>query len=102
MGQDSGHWVQHSNFEHAASPHASHGVVDVQVVAGRLINGFSRKDWLLAVVYRGANGFIKDAAGLCPAPFPGVENVNLTGLIHGHFDYIDKSPEILDLLNLYD
>lgn len=72
------------------------------VVAGRLVNGFSRKDWLLAVVYRGANGFIKDAAGLCPAPFPGVENVNLTGLIQSHFDYIHQTGEILDLIDLYD
>ena len=71
------------------------------VVAGRLINGYSRKDWLLAVVYRGGNGFIKDAAGLGPAAFPGVENVNLTGLVQGHFEYIDKAGEILDLINLY-
>ena len=72
------------------------------VVSGRFINGFSRKDWLLAVVYRGANGFIKDAAGLCPAPFPGVENVNLTGLIQGHFEYIDRAGEILELIGLCD
>ena len=71
------------------------------VVAGRLINGYSRKDWLLAVVYRGANGFIKDAAGLGPVAFPGIENVNLTGLIGGHFDYSEKSGEILDLIDLH-
>lgn len=72
------------------------------VVAGRLINGYSRKDWLLAVVYRGANGFIKDAAGLGPIASTGIENVNLTGLVQGHFEYIDKAGEILDFINLYD
>ena len=51
------------------------------VVSGRLINGFSRKDWLLGIVYRGTAGFVKDAAGLGPVPFPGVENINLTSLI---------------------
>ena len=39
--------------------------------AGRLINGYSRKDWLLFAVYRGTNGFLKTPAGLCPAPFTG-------------------------------
>ena len=72
------------------------------VVAGRLINGYSRKDWLLAVVYRGANGFIKDAAGLGPVASPGIENVNLTGLVQGHFEYISKVGEILELISLYD
>lgn len=72
------------------------------VVAGRLINGYSRKDWLLAVVYRGANGFIKDAAGLMPIAIPGIENVNLTGLVQGHFEYTDKVGEILDFINLYE
>lgn len=71
------------------------------VVAGRLINGYSRKDWLLAIVYRGSNGFIKDAAGLGPIAMSGIENVNLTGLIQGHFEYIDKVAEILDLIGLY-
>ena len=51
------------------------------VVSGRLINGFSRKDWLLGIVYRGTAGFVKDAAGLGPVPFIGVENINLTSLI---------------------
>jgi hypothetical protein len=54
------------------------------VVSGRLINGFSHKDWLLGVVYRGTAGFVKDAAGLGPAPYPGVENVNLTSLVQVH------------------
>lgn len=70
------------------------------VVAGRLINGYSRNDWLLAVVYRGANGFIKTAAGFTAAPFPGVENVNLSNLVQGHFEYIEKAGEILELLGL--
>ena len=36
------------------------------VVSGRFINGFSRRDWVLGLVYRGTNGFIK--ARLSPEP----------------------------------
>ena len=39
------------------------------------------QDWLLGIVYRGTAGFVKDAAGLGPVPFIGVENINLTSLI---------------------
>ncbi len=33
-------------------------------------------------------------------PVPGVENINLTTIIAGHFDYIRHMPEILDLVAL--
>jgi len=60
------------------------------LLSGRLLNGFSRKDWLLGVVYRGTAGFVKDAAGLGPVPFTGVENVKLTTLVQ-----VSSNPLIL-------
>lgn len=38
----------------------------------------------------GTNGFIKGAGGLCPVDLPGIENINLTSMIIGHFDYAKK------------
>ena len=43
-------------------------------------------------------GFIKGAGGLCPLNCPGIENINLTSIIAGHFDYISKMEEILELV----
>ena len=37
-----------------------------RAVAGRLVNCYSRRDWLLSVVFSGSSGFLKAAAGLCP------------------------------------
>lgn len=45
-------------------------------------------------------GFIKGAGGISPVDCPGVENVNLSNLISGHFDYSARINEILELLDL--
>lgn len=71
------------------------------VVSGRFINGYSRRDWMLQVVYRTSKGFTRAAGGLGPVNLPGVENVNLTGLIDGHFAYISNIDEIMELINLW-
>ncbi len=71
-----------------------------RAVAGRLITCYSRRDWLLGVVYTGASGFVKAAAGLCPVEVAGVENVNLTSVVDGHLDYMASLPEVLDSLAL--
>jgi hypothetical protein len=68
--------------------------------AGRFVNAYSRRDWVLGLIYRGANGFIKGAGGLCPMNCAGIENINLTSIIAGHFDYISKMPEILELVGV--
>ncbi|GAB4821221.1 hypothetical protein N2152v2_008267 [Parachlorella kessleri] len=69
-------------------------------VAGRLINCYSRRDWLLGVVYTGSSGFTKAAAGLCPVEVAGIENVNLTSVVGGHFEYMPQLPEVLDSMGL--
>eukprot|EP00798_Chlamydomonas_sp_ICE-L_P032630 gene32630-17643_t len=50
------------------------------VVAGRFINAYSRKDWVLALVHRyhSKGAIIKSIAGLAPVNVPGIENLNLS------------------------
>ena len=69
-----------------------------RVVAGRLVNGYSRRDWLLSVMFW--QGIAKPAAGLAPVEVDGIENVSLSSVVGGHFDYIGGLDEILDLLQL--
>jgi Protein of unknown function (DUF726) len=50
---------------------------------------------------RGSHGFIRAAGGLCVVDVPGVENVNLSPIVEGHFDYARKMEEIEDVLGIY-
>lgn len=52
-----------------------------RAVAGRLLNCYTRKDWLLGVMAGGSSGWMRATAGLVPIEVPGVENVNLTNLV---------------------
>ncbi|KDO19864.1 hypothetical protein SPRG_21471 [Saprolegnia parasitica CBS 223.65] len=72
-----------------------------KVVAGRLVNGYSENDWMLAVMYR-YQGWALDSAGISPIEVHGVENVNLSHVIGGHLEYPTKIGLILDLLHLED
>ena len=47
-------------------------------------------------------GFVKAAGGLMPVDCPGVENVNLSSLVDGHFDYAQKIDEILQIIGVHD
>jgi hypothetical protein len=69
-----------------------------RVVAGRLVNGYSRGDWLLSVMFW--QGIAKPVAGLAPVEVDGVENVSLSSVVNGHFDYIGRLDEILELLQV--
>ena len=69
-----------------------------RVVAGRLVNGYSRADWLLSVMFW--QGIAKPVAGLAPVEVDGVENVSLGSIVGGHFDYIKSLDEILELLQV--
>lgn len=72
-----------------------------RAVAGRLINGYTQRDWMLAAVYRATSGFACHAAGLVPVPWPYIENVNLTALVDGHLGYMPRMDEILDILQIF-
>lgn len=69
-----------------------------RVVAGRLVNGYSKQDWILGVLFRSGSGFTRAAAGLTPVGVPNIENVDLSDLVTGHFDYIKKMDTIIDQL----
>ena len=71
-----------------------------RAVAGRLVNGYSRSDWILGVVFRASSGFVRPAGGLCPVKVAGVENVNLGAVVNGHLDYAGNLPEILELVGI--
>ena len=43
-------------------------------------------------------GFVKAAGGLAPVDCPGVQNVNLSNLVNGHFDYVQKIDEIMEII----
>lgn len=70
-----------------------------QIVSGRLVNGFSENDWMLAIMYR-YEGWALNCAGITRIEVDGVENIDLTDVISGHFEYKDKVATILDLLKL--
>lgn len=70
-----------------------------QVVAGRLVNGYSENDWMLGVMYR-YQGWALNSAGIAAIPVAGVENVDLSSVIGGHLEYKNKVGVIMDLLNL--
>ena len=71
-----------------------------RVVSGRLVNGYSRADYILGVLYR-LRGFLATPAGLVAVPCPGVENINFSDIIQGHLDYIGHMDDILDMLGLH-
>ncbi|XP_065314729.1 uncharacterized membrane protein F35D11.3-like isoform X2 [Gordionus sp. m RMFG-2023] len=69
------------------------------IVAGKLINCFCQKDWILKFLYRTASAQNK-IAGLEPIKRvnPRIYNINLSDIVEGHNDYIRKMPMILKTL----
>jgi hypothetical protein len=49
-----------------------------RVVAHRLVNGYSRADWLLPVLHRSTSAAFGALAGLQPVPLDGVENFDVS------------------------
>lgn len=64
------------------------------VAAGRVVNVYSEKDWILAFLYRTANLQL-GVAGLQEVKLHGVENVNVQEEVSGHLKYRFKVPFIL-------
>ena len=78
------------------------------VCSFRLINGYTSKDWILALVYR-SSSLQRKVAGLVPVELPPqaslspalvLENVCLDGIVHGHYEYRDKLAVIMDFVGL--
>jgi hypothetical protein len=71
-----------------------------RATAGRLVNGFSRNDWLLGALYS-AGGLFGAAAGLEPVVgVAGVENVDLTQVAGGHLEFLAAMGEVMGALGV--
>lgn len=69
------------------------------IVAGRFVNGYCKKDWILGYLYRATTGGLRTVAGLSPVDsVPDLENVDLTELVVGHMSYRAQMPVILEEL----
>ena len=64
------------------------------VVGGRLVNCFSRNDWLLALLCRGL-GTGLEIAGVSPVPHCAVENIDVSDMVSSHGAYREVAKHIL-------
>jgi len=73
-----------------------------EVVAGRLVNVYSRKDMILSYMFKYKNllGSYKPVVGTCTVAVPGVENIDVTDMISSHEDYIALTGKILQRVRL--
>ncbi|KAM3872206.1 transmembrane and coiled-coil domain-containing protein 4 [Diretmus argenteus] len=67
-----------------------------KVVAGKIINGYCRGDWLLGFLYRSSSARLS-VAGLQPININDrrVTNVDLSSVVKGHLDYMRQMDTIL-------
>ncbi|RPB00977.1 DUF726-domain-containing protein [Choiromyces venosus 120613-1] len=64
------------------------------VVAGRVVNVYSEKDYILGFLYR-TSSVQFGIAGLQPVKVPGIENVNVGNRVEGHLRYRHVAGVIL-------
>eukprot|EP01027_Heterolobosea_sp_BB2_P005575 GEZU01008504.1.p1 GENE.GEZU01008504.1~~GEZU01008504.1.p1 ORF type:complete len:231 (-),score=27.19 GEZU01008504.1:8-700(-) len=76
------------------------------VVAGRMVNVYSNKDWALAFLMRDTALSLR-SAGLAPVvltdEFTGqnmVENFDVSDIVGGHFEYMRKLGEVVQCIGL--
>lgn len=69
------------------------------VVAGRLINGYSTRDWVLMFLFR-SKSWELGLAGISPVDGGFVENADLTDMVPGHLLYPKALPNIMAKLRL--
>jgi hypothetical protein len=77
-----------------------------QVVAGRLVNCYSRKDLILSLMFQAkrlsgnfnnaGGSLLKPVCGTCPVLVPGVENIDVSDLVSGHQDYCLVTGRIME------
>ncbi|XP_033943629.1 transmembrane and coiled-coil domain-containing protein 4 [Pseudochaenichthys georgianus] len=67
-----------------------------RVVAGRIVNGYCRGDWLLGFLYRSSSAQLS-VAGLQPINIKDrrIINVDLSSMVKGHLDYMRHMDTIL-------
>ncbi|XP_035513293.1 transmembrane and coiled-coil domain-containing protein 4 [Morone saxatilis] len=67
-----------------------------KVVAGRIVNGYCRGDWLLGFLYRSSSAQLS-VAGLQPINIQDrrIINVDLSSVVKGHLDYMRQMDTIL-------
>ncbi|XP_056398775.1 transmembrane and coiled-coil domain-containing protein 4 [Hyla sarda] len=72
-----------------------------RVVAGRIINGYCRGDWLLSFVYRSSSVKL-NVAGLQPVGLDDrrMVNVDLSSVVNGHLDYMKQMDTILKAVGI--
>lgn len=68
------------------------------VVAGRFVNGYSEKDWILGYLFRATAGGISTVAGLSPVEGEEIENFDCSDIVNGHMGYRKNIPKILKQL----
>ena len=73
-----------------------------QMVAGRFVNCYSRKDWILSLMfqYRNASGIMRGTLGTGPVQgVSGIENYDVSSLVFSwHANYCRMVPDILDMV----
>ncbi|XP_011301607.1 transmembrane and coiled-coil domain-containing protein 4-like isoform X2 [Fopius arisanus] len=70
-----------------------------RIVAGRVVNGYARSDWLLRFLYR-TFSMTTAVAGLMPLNHSGIENIDLGAVVGGHMEYSEKLEDILRLVGV--
>ncbi|XP_003963036.1 transmembrane and coiled-coil domain-containing protein 4 [Takifugu rubripes] len=67
-----------------------------RVVAGKIVNGYCRGDWLLGFLYRSSAAQLS-VAGLQPVAIQNrrIINVDLSSVVNGHLDYMRQMDTIL-------
>lgn len=70
------------------------------VVAGRFVNGYSTRDWVLGIIFRVGRGVLQNVAGISPVNVPGIENIDLSAIVSGQTEYSICMKDILTALNV--
>mmetsp|Transcript_53493 Transcript_53493/g.116221 ORF Transcript_53493/g.116221 Transcript_53493/m.116221 type:complete len:310 (+) Transcript_53493:3-932(+) len=69
-----------------------------RVVAGRFVNAFHPKDYILLAA---SGAMLRTIAGTAPLNHKGIENVNVSDIVSSHLDYERKIQELGDKLQFW-
>lgn len=75
-----------------------------RMVSRRLVNVYSKNDWVLTIMARLhsllSTKMTVQVAGLMDLGLPHVTSVDVSDLVHGHFELNSKIPQILDRIGV--